>query len=116
MDVLNELSACLALVRPAGMTEDMATEWLAVAASTLTGLSEHELDKGFRKARLECSHHSQIVPTVMKANAEAIAYRKQMDALRWDRPAHRDTPSLGYSGAKQIGQVKALQHIEVSDD
>ena len=114
MDVLNELSACLALVRPAGMTEDMATEWLAVAASTLTGLSEYELAKGFRQARLECSHHSQIVPTVMKANAEAIAYRKQMDALCWDRPTH--TQAIGYSGAKQIGQVKALQHIEVSDD
>lgn len=114
MDVLNELSACLALVRPAGMTEDMATEWLAVAASTLTGLSEYELAKGFRQARLECSHHSQIVPTVMKANAEAIEYRRKADALMWDRPSARN--SIGYNGAKQIGQVKALQHIEVEGD
>ena len=116
MDTINELSACLALVRPAGMTEDMATEWLTVAASSLKGLSDYELAKGFRAARLECSHHSQIIPAIMKANAESIAYRKQMDALCWDRPAHSGAVQIEHrGGAKQIGSLKLVEDMRHGD-
>ena len=108
--------ACLTLVRPASMSDEAASDWVAVAAGQLADLSEYEIRKGANAARNECQFHSQIIPAIRKANAEAIAYRKQMDALCWDRPTHRDTQAIGYSGAKQIGQVKALQHIEVSDD
>lgn len=111
MDVLNELSACLALVRPVGMTEDMATEWLTVAASSLEGLSDYELAKGFRQARLECTHHAQIVPTIMKANAEAIEFRRKSDALMWDRPTHRPAQIEHRGGAKRIGNLKLVEDM-----
>ena len=104
--------ACLTLVRPASMSDEAASDWVAVAAGQLSDLSEYEIRKGANVARNECQFHSQIIPTIRKANAEAIAYRKQSDALMWGVRSG-STPQLDHSGAKQIGQVKALQHIEV---
>ena len=106
--------ACLTLVRPANMSDEAASDWVAVAAGQLSDLSEYEIRKGANAARNECQFHSQIIPAIRKANAEAIEYRRKADALMWDRPSARN--AIGYSGAKQIGQVKALQHIEVEGD
>lgn len=106
--LVNELMACLTLVRPASMSDDAASDWVAIAAGQLSDLTEHEIRKGANVARNECQFHSQIIPTIRKANAEAIAYRKQSDALMWGvRSGAR--PQLGHSGAKQIGSVKALE-------
>ena len=107
--------ACLTLVRPASMSDEAASDWVAVAASQLTDLTEHEVRKGANAARNECQFHSQIIPAIRKASAEAIAYRKQSDALMW---GVRTDPNrqLGYTGAKAIGQVKALQHITVEGE
>ena len=113
--LVNELMACLTLIRPANMSDEAASDWVAVAAGQLSDLSEYEIRKGANAARNECQFHSQIIPTIRKANAETIAYRKQSDALMWGVRSEA-RPQLGYSAAKQIGQVKALQHIEVSDD
>lgn len=106
--LVNELMACLTLVRPASMSDDAASDWVAIAAGQLSDLTEHEIRKGANVARNECQFHSQIIPTIRKANAEAIAYRKQSDALMWGVRSEA-RPQLGHSGAKQIGSVKALE-------
>ena len=72
-EIINELSSCLALVKPVGMSDAMATEWLAVAAGELLDLTRNALKAGCAHARRTCSHHAQIVPTVL-----AEAERSQM--------------------------------------
>lgn len=106
--MVNELMACLTLVRPTSMSDEAASDWVAVAAGQLSDLSEHEIRRGANAARNECQFHSQIIPAIRKANAETIAYRKQMDALCWDRPTHTALTD-GRGGTKRLGNVKALE-------
>lgn len=104
--------ACLTLVRPPSMSDEAASDWVAVAAGQLSDLSDYEIRKGANVARNECTFHSQIIPTIRKANAEAIAYRKQMDALAWDRPTHRPTPQIEHrGGTKRIGNLKLVEDM-----
>jgi hypothetical protein len=72
----NELTACLALTAPAGMTEEGRREWLAVAWETLKHLPPDILSIGCRKARESCDHPSKIVPTIMAETAEAMSARR----------------------------------------
>lgn len=50
------------------MSDDAATEWLAVAANEVLGFAEQRPAK-FRDAcghaRRQCTHHGQIIPTVL---------------------------------------------------
>lgn len=74
--VYAQLSACLALVRPVGMTENETMDWLAVAADCLSDLPDDILETGCRIARRKCTHHSQIVPTVIGETEELMRWRK----------------------------------------
>ena len=64
------LSACLALVKPVGMGNEDAQAWLRVAAGELAHLPPDMLAKGCATARQTCTHHGQIVPTILKDVAE----------------------------------------------
>lgn len=66
------LSACLALVRPVGMTEAETVDWLQVAAETLAHIPLHILERGAWSARAKCTHHSQIVPTIVTETQQAL--------------------------------------------
>lgn len=68
------LSACLALVRPVGMTEGETLEWLAVAADTLKHIPAVLIEKGAREARKKCTHHAQIVPAIVEATKEDLLW------------------------------------------
>ena len=64
----SELSACLALVRPVGMNDDAATEWLTVAMATVAAFAEQRpalFRYACRQVRSQVSHHGQIVPKIM---------------------------------------------------
>lgn len=67
-EVINELSACLALVRPVSMGTEMATEWLTVAATEVEAFATLRPTM-FREAcgiaRRECTHHGQIIPKIL---------------------------------------------------
>jgi len=80
----NELTACLTLVAPVGMTEEAKRDWLAVAWDTLKHLPPSILTSGARKARLLCDHPSKVVPTIVAETAEM---------MRWHADAARDKPS-----------------------
>ncbi|AIT81236.1 hypothetical protein [Novosphingobium pentaromativorans] len=68
------LSASLALVRPVGMSPQEADEWLDVALETLAHLPLHIFEAGIRAARMKCTHHAQIVPAIIEATREDLAW------------------------------------------
>jgi hypothetical protein len=85
----NELTACLALVVPVGMTEEGRREWLAVAWETLKHLPADLLARGCRKARQTCDHPSKIVPTIIAETADHMKWRRE--TARPESP-HRALP------------------------
>jgi hypothetical protein len=72
----NELTACLTLVAPVGMTEESRRDWLAVAWDTLKHIPPDILTIGASKARRLCDHPSKIVPTIIAQTT---------DLMRWQR-------------------------------
>jgi hypothetical protein len=73
-----ELTACLALVVPVGMTEEARREWLSVAWTTLKHLPSDLLARGCHAARQTCDHPSKIVPAILDATRESIEARKRI--------------------------------------
>ena len=87
----NELAACLTLVSPVGMTEEAKRDWLAVAWATLQHLPGDLLSSGCRTARETCDHPSKIVPTILAATKQAMAWRHEAaresgETLRLPKP------------------------------
>jgi hypothetical protein len=72
----NELTACLALVAPVGMTEENRRDWLAVAWGTLKHLPADILTAGCQAAREKCDHPSKIVPTIIAETKERMSWRQ----------------------------------------
>jgi hypothetical protein len=80
----NELTACLALTAPVGMSEEARGEWLAVAWQTLKHLPADVLAHGARKARETCDHPAKVVPAIFRETEEWMASRRRM--ARYDEP------------------------------
>lgn len=89
----NELTACLALVAPVGMTEEARGEWLSVAWQTVKELPADILASSARKARETCDHPAKIVPTIMRESEEWMAMRRRM--ARYDDPKPEPLPQPG---------------------
>lgn len=70
------LSTCLALVKPVGMSQDDTAAWLGVAAQEVQHLPLDLLESACREARRTCTHHAQIIPAIIKASEERLAYRR----------------------------------------
>lgn len=69
--IVAHLSGCLALVRPVGMSDEQADEWLTVAAQSLGGFSLSTIAGAASVARRKCRHHSEIVPAIVAECEEA---------------------------------------------
>lgn len=76
----NELTACLALTAPAGMTEENRRDWLSVAWLTLKDIPPDLLAWGATKARMVCDHPSKIVPTIIAETAERMCWRRDLQS------------------------------------
>jgi len=70
------VSTCLALVRPVGMSDEMASEWLHIASDDLAIFPVDILMAGCKHARRTCDHYSKIVPAVFAYCEEAMAMRR----------------------------------------
>lgn len=84
-DIMPPLAACFALVRPAGMGNDAAAEWLAVATGELVGYQTASVLAALAYARRNCTHHSQIVPHVIRIldeQANLYCYTGRREAPR----------------------------------
>lgn len=100
----NELTACLALTAPVGMTEEAKRDWLAVAWDTLKHIPADILESGARKARLKCDHPSKIVPTIIAETSEAIGRRSRMS--EWDsRPRALPGPKPEYCSPEEAAKI-----------
>jgi len=66
------LSASLALVRPVGMAANETSDWLEVALDAVSHLPLHIFEMGVRAARQTCTHHSQIIPTIIAETREPL--------------------------------------------
>lgn len=106
-DFRNELTACLTLVAPVGMTEEAKRDWLAVAWSTLQHLPPDVLSSGCRTARETCDHPSKIVPAILAATKQTMGWRHEAaresgDAPRLPKPNYI-TPAEASSILKEFG-------------
>lgn len=84
-----ELTACLALVVPVGMTEEARREWLAVAWQTLKHLPGDLLAAGCLEARKTADHPSKIVPAIIGYAERRFQSRRQFNR---DYPAALPAP------------------------
>lgn len=73
-----ELTACLALVVPVGMTEEARREWLSVAWQTLKHLPSDLLAAGCIEARKTADHPSKIVPAIIEYAEPRLQNRKRI--------------------------------------
>ncbi len=108
------LSACLARVRPAGMSDDAAHEWLTVCATDVAHLPASVLQQAAREAGRTVTHHGQIIPAILGSFTVKSHEQHERTVRQLQRDGHqlpgRTAPALtdGRGGTKQIGQVKAL--------
>ena len=103
---IDHLSACLALVRPVGMSDDAATEWLTIAATELKDLPAGVLERAAKQARQKCSHHGQIIPAILAT--QDVATWRAGESL--SRAMRTEPPQLPRGGARQIGSIKVTDH------
>lgn len=106
----NELTACLALVAPVGMSEEARGEWLAVAWETLSDLPPDILAVGCKKARETCDHPSKIVPTIVAETADWMIIRSA--------PAYADPPMMiaGPIRPRSVGVLMDSRGKPMSDE
>lgn len=104
IDPVTEVQRCFALIRPAGMTDKAAKDWLTAAVAEVHHLEPRTLRAACMEARTKCTHHGQIVPTILAS--EAVADERKFLALKNGMDCQR-LPYRG--GAKQIGQVHKLE-------
>ena len=113
-----ELLRTLALVRPIGMSDDMATDWLAAALFEVRDLADHQFRAGCRHARQTCTHHGQIIPAILQGSAEAAKPDMETAFIKNWNKSLKDF-SQGYpaltapsSEPKRLGQVIRLPRPE----
>lgn len=73
-----ELTACLILVAPVGMTEEARREWLSVAWKTVGHLPPDLLSAGCVEARRIADHPCKIVPAIIGYAEERLESRKRI--------------------------------------
>lgn len=76
------LTACLSLVRPVGMSPEEAEDWLGAGAEAIGHVPLPILDRAALEARRTCTHHSQIVPTIVKASERIEAEQRSVAEAR----------------------------------
>lgn len=103
-DFRNELTACLTLVAPVGMTEEAKRDWLMVAWGTLKHLPTDVLKSGCRVAREKCDHPSKIVPTILDATKDQMRLRREVAQDEQPRTA---LPRPSYCTAAEAAKILA---------
>jgi len=76
-EVVQELTPCLALVAPVGMTVDDRRAWFAAAIVALKGVPIALVKRGAEEALRTADHPSKIVSTILRTIADDWAWRKR---------------------------------------
>jgi len=112
IDPITELQRCFALVRPVGMTDSAARDWLTAAAAEVRHIPPATLARACAEARKTVTHHGQIIPAITAASAEAMKPDPFAWALACHNPAKPPSALSGPNdGPKRLGDVvKRLGH------
>lgn len=105
-----ELSACLTLVAPSGMTGNDRSEWLKVAHMTLRDMPADLLSRGCEKARQTCRFPSEIVPAILHELEYAWPNRQErIRAANRPRlcspPPAPQTPAIEYVDPAEVRKL-----------
>lgn len=96
-EIMGELSRCLTLTAPSGMSQDDRLEWLTVAALELTSVPSSILADACAEARRTCDHPSKIVPAIIRYQPSHYLsesfMRGQLSSLR-NKLANLDAPRI----------------------
>ena len=68
-EIVKQLGICLTLVRPVSMSDDMASEWMIVAAGAVADMRPTVFAEGCKEALQNCTHHGQIVPAILNCKS-----------------------------------------------
>lgn len=93
------ITPALALVAPVGMTGDEQRTWLRAAYLALDGIPIALLERGAKAAMTTATHHSQIVPAILKEIREQWDWRRKhrptaAELAAQHRPTMREIPPL----------------------
>jgi hypothetical protein len=99
----NELTACLALTAPVGMTEENRRDWLAVAWETLKHIPADILTIGTQAARQKCDHPAKIVPTIIAECAPWL--RRHYERSERDKPLALASPEPNYCTPEEAAEI-----------
>jgi hypothetical protein len=102
-DFRNELTACLTLVAPVGMTEEAKRDWLAVAWGTLSHLPSDLLSRGCKVARETCDHPSKIVPAIFAETEQGMKWR--LESLACDSREQPRLPKPDYVKPEEATEI-----------
>lgn len=86
------LTTCLSLVKPVGMSAADAHAWLMTASDEIAYIPSDILADACTVARRTCTHHGQIVPTIIREAEEHLGARRRLHAAI--APAPADAPKL----------------------
>lgn len=110
------LTSCLALVRPVGLSDSNARDWLMVAAGEVSHIHADLLTDACAEARRTCTHHGQIVPKIIKETEERMDARRReqqaREALEREERNRREQAALPkpdpwHPTDEEIEQIKA---------
>ena len=103
----NELTSCLTLTAPSGMTTEDRNEWLRVAWGTLRDIPPDMLALGCKKAREIADHPSKIVPTIMREVGPWLETRRRnAGPLERSIPAERQLTKPEYVTPEQMAEIR----------
>ncbi len=108
-DPITELQRCFALVRPVGMTDSAARDWLAAAVAEVRHIPPATLARACVEVRQTATHHGQIIPALVKAATEI----SKPDPYRWALACHdnaKPAPALTdqrHDAPKRLGDITA---------
>jgi hypothetical protein len=104
------LTSCLALVRPVGMADSEAGDWLGVAVGEVIHYPAAVLHHAAVEARRTCTHHSQVVPAIIESAEERMAHHRRMAELSApiDLPQLPPPPALSDEEFERIVNEKGI--------
>lgn len=107
--IIPHIAANLALVRPVSMNDEAAAEWLAVAATELDGYVFADVKAALSKARATCTHHGQILPTVLQNMKDAQPWRLGKPLARRPMPPVSQDPRIASLVSKAASKLRITQ-------
>lgn len=116
IDPVTQMQAMLARVRPVGMTDSAAREWLAVSVADVRHLPPRVLAAACDEAKRNVKFHAEIVAAVLNSFAVKSHERHEREVKRLQLDGHvipgRTAPQIEHrGGSRRIGNLKLVEDM-----